>query len=296
MSRRYVYSLIGSAAVAALLLSGCSGGSDTAGEGGSDTGGKVTIGSLAWEESLAVSAVWEQVLTEQGFEVEIKQLDPGPAYQALSTGQIDLFPEQWPNYFGDYMEKYEDKIETLGTWYEGTDINLAVPDYVDPKIASIADLADNAALFGSEIVGIEAGSETMKVLEETVIPTYGLDGFKVQTSSTPAMLASLESAISKEQPIVVTLWRPHWAFAKYPIRALEDPEEAFGGTGVIQTAANNGFAGRLPVAAGIIANFSLTSDQLGELELMIQDEGDASAGAKVWIEANRELVDSWLEA
>lgn len=294
MSRRTKQTIVGVAVAAALLLSGCAGTAAGVGEGAGKSGGKITIGTLAWEESLAVTAVWEQLLTEQGFEVDVKQLDPGPAYQALSTGQVDVFPEQWPNYFAEYIQKYEGKIETLGTWYEGTDINLAVPDYVDPKITSIADLADHAELFGSQIVGIEAGSVTMQVLEDAVIPTYGLDAFKVQTSSTPAMLASLESAIEKEEPIVVTLWRPHWAFAKYPIRALEDPEEVFGGSGVIETVASIEFSDRLPDAASILSRFALTSEELGGLELAIQDAGDASAGAAVWIEANRDLVDSWV--
>jgi glycine betaine/proline transport system substrate-binding protein len=253
----------------------------------------ITIGTLAWEESLAVTAVWKQVLEEEGYTVKVKQLDPGPAYQALAAGQIDVFPEQWPNYFRDYIEKYEGKIEKLGTWYEGTDINLAVPDYVS-DVTSISDLAANPSKFDHRIVGIEAGSETMRVLEEDVVPHYGLGDFNVETSSTPAMLASLEDAINNEQPIVVTLWRPHWAFAKYPIRALEDPDEEFGGTGVIETVANPELGDRAPEAVDILRNFALTSEELGELELAIQDaDNDADAGAEAWIEKNRDVVDSW---
>jgi glycine betaine/proline transport system substrate-binding protein len=269
---------------AVLGLASCS--SD---EGGAKT---ITIGTLAWEESLAVTAVWQNLLEDQGYEVEVKQLDAGPAYQALSTGQIDLFPEQWPNYFGEFMEKYKEDIATVGTWYEGTDINLAVPNYVD-EVDSLTDLAEHADLFDDRIVGIEPGSETMKVLESTVVPGYGLDGFKVESSSTPAMLASLEDAIAEEKPIVVTLWRPHWAFAKYPIKALEDPDELFGGVGVIQTASTKGFGDDHPEAADFLSRFSLTSDQLGELELTIQEEGDPDKGAAKWLEANQDLVDEW---
>lgn len=260
-----------------------------------ETSGKtITIGTLSWEESLAVTAVWENVLESEGYTVEIKQLDAGPAYQALSTGQIDVFSEQWPNYFKDFMEKYEEDIETIGTWYEGTDINLAVPDYVE-QVNSLADLADNADLFGNRIIGIESGSETMKLLESTVAPGYGLDAFKVEASSTPAMIASLEDAIADKKPIVVTLWRPHWAFTKYPIKALEDPQELFGGTGVIQSVANKGFGERQPEAEKILSNFKLSSEQLGELELAIQaaGKGNITEGVRNWIEKNQDLVDSW---
>lgn len=281
--------IFATAVAVACLLAGCSS------TGADEKKDVVTIGTLPWEESLAVTAVWKQVLEDEGFEVDVKQLDPGPAYQALSTGQIDVFPDQWPNYFKDFMDKYKGKINTLGTWYEGTDINLAVPAYLT-DINSISDLAANADDFGDQIVGIEAGSETMRVLKDDVVPTYGLDDFKIQTSSTPAMLASLESAIKAEKPIVVTLWRPHWAFAKYPIKALEDPNEAFGGADVIQTASNPKFTESDSKAVDILRSFALRNEELAALELAIHDaDGDADAGAKVWIKANRELVDSWAQ-
>ncbi|WGX96754.1 glycine betaine ABC transporter substrate-binding protein [Nocardioides sp. L-11A] len=273
-----------------LATTACSSGDDE------DAAEKITIGTLAWDESLAVTAVWERLLESQGYEVEVKQLDPGPAYQALAAGQIDVFPEQWPNYFREYIDKYEKDLTTLGTWYDGTDLNLAVPEYVE-GIDSIADLATRADDVSGRVIGIETGSELMKVLESDVVPGYGLDGLKVEASSTPAMLASLDAAIAKREPIVVTLWRPHWAFAKYPIKALEDPDGLFGGSGVIETVATKGFDESQAEAAAILSRFALTSDQLGQLELAIQEagKGKADEGAKAWMSENQELVDSWLE-
>ena len=63
----------------------------------------------------------------------------------------------------------------------------------------------------------------MKAMREKVIPAYGLTDYNLVEGSSPAMLASLDSAIKQNQPIVVTLWQPHWAFSRFPLKVLEDP-------------------------------------------------------------------------
>ncbi len=42
------------------------------------------------------------------------------------------------------------------------------------------------------------------------------------------MLAALDGAIADKKPIVVTLWHPHWAYAKYELKDLEDPKGTLG--------------------------------------------------------------------
>ena len=42
------------------------------------------------------------------------------------------------------------------------------------------------------------------------------------------MITELENAIDAEEDIVVTLWTPFWAMPAYDMKALEDPEGAFG--------------------------------------------------------------------
>ena len=58
-----------------------------------------------------------------------------------------------------------------------------------------------------EIIGIEPGSGTMNMAEET-IEEYNLD-MELVPSSEPAMLTELQEAIKEERPIAVTLWQPH---------------------------------------------------------------------------------------
>ena len=48
----------------------------------------------------------------------------------------------------------------------------------------------------------------------------------------------LESSIEAGENVVVTLWRPHWAYDAYPVRDLEDPEETLGDVEYLHSYAN----------------------------------------------------------
>jgi len=117
-------------------------------------------------------------------------------------------------------------------------------------------------------------------------------------SSTPAMLAELDNAINNEEPIVVTLWRPHPAYANYDLKDLEDPENALGDPDEIHTVARMGFSEDFPEVAAAFGNFQFDSDILSELEVaVLQDagEGNELEGARTWLEANTDYVNAWLE-
>ena len=63
---------------------------------------------------------------------------------------------------------------------------------------------------------------------DKAIGDYGLDGYKLLTSSSSTMLASLQKAMEKEAWIVITGWTPHWMFDRYPLKFLHDPKGTYG--------------------------------------------------------------------
>lgn len=74
-----------------------------------------------------------------------------------------------------------------------------------------------------KIVGIEPGAGIMSATEKAV-EEYGLD-YQLQDSSSAAMAASLQKAINNKEWIVVTGWTPHWKFAKWDLKYLDDPKK-----------------------------------------------------------------------
>ncbi|HIW64199.1 MAG TPA: glycine betaine ABC transporter substrate-binding protein [Candidatus Stackebrandtia excrementipullorum] len=278
------------AALAALALAGT-----MAACGSDDDDQTLTIGYINWDEAVAATNMWKLILEDEGYEVELEELEPGLIFEGMANGDIDFFLDGWlPTTHASYMETYGDQLETVGVWYDNASLSIAVPTYVD-EVNSLEDLADNADLFDGKIIGIEEGAGLTKATQEEVIPGYGLDGvMDLVTSGTPAMLSELDTAIANNEPIVVTLWHPHWAYATYDLKDLEDPEGALGGAEEITTFARSGFGADFPEVNDMLAKFVMTDDQLAELEDYVfnQYPGEPEEGAKAWLDANPDFVDT----
>ncbi|WP_046470593.1 glycine betaine ABC transporter substrate-binding protein [Allosalinactinospora lopnorensis] len=284
------------AAVASLALvaSACNGGDGvaTGPEEGEGEAQSVTIALIPWDENIAVTNMWQVLLEEKGYDVTVQDVDVAPTFQGIAQGDLDVFMDAWlPDTHGEYWDQYGEQIEDVGVWYEGATLHLTVPSYVD-EVDSIEDLPDNADLFDSQIVGIEAGSGLVQRTQEDVIPDYGLDDYELVESSTPAMLAELDSAISNEEPIVVTLWRPHIAYVDYDLKDLEDPMGALGEGEQIHTVARGGFSEDFPELNGWLQEFTMSEAELESLEEAIINEysDDQQEGARVWLNENADFV------
>lgn len=288
--------------VLALAACGGEGASDgssdadsTEGDGGeeavSEEKGTITIGMNNWAENIAVSNMWKIVLEERGYDVELMPVEKAALYEGLASGELDIGMEIWlPNTDKAHYERYEEEIDLRDTWYEGTDLALVVPSYVE-NVTSIEDLEANKDQFHSQIVGIEPGASIMGLTEE-VIAEYGLS-YELVGSSEPAMLAELQKSVESEEPIVVTLWKPHWAFAEMDLRLLEDPKNIYGDAENIYYAARQGLEEEQPEIVEWFDNFMLDDEQLGSLMAAIEEADSEAEGAQSWIDENRELIDEW---
>ena len=256
--------------------------------------GEIEFGFIPWDEAIAVTNLWHHILEEEGYEVTQTQLEVGGLYAGLAAGDLDVFVDAWlPATHADYWEEFGDDIEELGVWFEEAPLTWTVPEYVD--IDSIEDLQGNADMFDGQIVGIEPGAGLTRISLEEVIPTYGLgDEYELVEGSTPAMLTALEDAIRDEEPVVVTLWHPHWAYGEWDLKDLEDPENALGDPDEIRMVARDGFSADAPQAAEWLGNFEMTLDELSELEVMINEMDDELEAAAAWAEENPDRVDDWL--
>ena len=279
----------GGTAVAALglTMAACGGGDDGPGGGKKE----ITIGYIAWDEDVAISHLWKKALEAKGYTVRLTQVDAAPVFAGMAKGDIDVFFDSpLPTTHGVYWKRSGSKLEDLGAWYGPSKLGLAVPDYVKAK--TIADLKSQGGQYGNEIIGIEPGAGEMGLVKDKVMPAYGLSNMKLVQSSTPAMLAQLKKSISQKKPVVVTLWKPHWAYTKYPIRDLKDPKGAWGVSDKIHTIARGGFGADQPQATTWFKNFTMGDKDLSKLETDIQDAGPGkeAQGVQTWMDANKDFV------
>jgi glycine betaine/proline transport system substrate-binding protein len=136
----------------------------------------------------------------------------------------------------------------------------------------------------------------MGMLKTKVLKEYGLQGsYDVVDGSTPAMLAELKRAYGKKQPIVVTLWSPHWAYSDYDLKKLTDPKGAWGKGDGVHTVSRKGFAADNPDVGKWLKDFRMTEKQLTGLEAQIQKsgKGQEQAAVRTWLKRHPGLVDQW---
>lgn len=154
---------------------------------------------------------------------------------------------------------------------------------------------NNEATNIKEIVGIEPESGTMNIAKET-IESYNLD-VELTPSSEPAMVKELQHAIEKEEPIVVTLWQPHWMFSEYDLKFLEDPKGTLGESESIHTMVRQGLKDEHPSAYQFLDNFYWEVEDMNEVMAKFgqDDDVEPQEAAKEWIENNRDKVESWTE-
>lgn len=259
-------------------------------------GKEIKLGYIPWDEGIASTFLWKELLERRGFEVTTSQYSAGPLYTGLATGQIDFETDSWlPTTHAEYWKKYGKQLEDLGSWYGPTSLELSVPSYVK-GVDSLEDLKNNASKFKGKIIGIEPSAGMMGLLKDKVLKEYGLqDSYEVVDGSTPAMLAELKRAYAKKEPIAVTLWSPHWAYSDYDLTKLKDPKGAWGKGDGVHTLARKGFADDNPEVGKWLKDFSMTEKQLTSLESQITKAGKGKEqdAVRSWLKQNPGLVDKW---
>ncbi|MFG2556314.1 ABC transporter permease/substrate binding protein [Streptomyces sp. NPDC048581] len=259
-------------------------------------GKEIKLGYIPWDEGIASTYLWKELLEQRGFEVSTTQYAAGPLYTGVATGQIDFQTDSWlPTTHAEYWKKYGNRLDDLGSWYGPTSLELSVPSYVK-GVDSLEDLKGNAAKFKGKIIGIEPSAGMMGMLKDKVLKEYGLEGeYDVVDGSTPAMLAELKRAYAKKEPVVVTLWSPHWAYSDYDLTKLKDPKGAWGKGDGVHTLARKGFAEDNPEVGQWLKDFSMTEQQLTGLESQITKAGKGKEqdAVRTWLKRNPGLVDKW---
>ncbi|MEO8220631.1 MAG: glycine betaine ABC transporter substrate-binding protein [Specibacter sp.] len=288
---------MGLAAIAATLalgLSACGSGAEAATVENGDKKDLTVAVFNGWDEGIAASELWKVILDEKGYDVKLQNADVAPAYSGLSTGDYDVALDTWlPITHKSYIEEYGDKLTDLGVWNDDAKLTIAVNK--DAPIDTLDELVADADSFGNRIVGIEPGAGLSKVTSEDVIPGYGLNKMEYLTSSTPAMLSELKAATTKGENIVVTLWRPHWAYDAFDIKDLKDPKGLLGAAEGIHSFSRLDFGKDYPTLNQWLKDFKMDSKTLASLENAMfggEKTTDYTPIIQKWISENQDYVDS----
>ncbi len=273
-----------------LIAAGCAA-DDTGKEDTVGKGKEIELAYVEWDTEVASTNVIGAVLEDLGYNVNLVPLDNAVMWEAVSTGEADGMVAAWlPGTHGSQFEKYGDQVVDLGENLEGAKIGLVVPEYMD--INSIADLKDEA---NKTITGIEPGAGVVGAAEQSLEDYSNLSDWNVETSSSGAMTVALKQAITNQEDIVITGWSPHWMFATYDLKYLDDPENSFGEAETINTMVREGLEDDMPEAYQVLDQFHWTTDEMEEVMLNISNGEDPADAAKAWIEENPDRVAEWTK-
>ena len=276
-----------------VLLSAC-GGDAKGGEEAAEQEKKIRVGIVNWTDSIAMSNIVRVILEEElGYTVETTYADIAVIFSSIAQKDYDLYVDAWlPVTHKTYMEEYGEDLEKISQTFQGARIGLVVPEYVE--IDSIAELNANKEKFDGDIVGIDTGAGIMKTTN-TAIEEYGLD-LDLKASSGPVMTATLKGAIEEKKWVVVTGWKPHWKFARWDLKFLEDPKQIYGEVENTWAVAHTDFREDFPDVTKFLENFMLTDQQLGTVMGMMNDsDKEAYEVAKEWVHNNPDAVQEWVQ-
>jgi len=257
--------------------------------------GTIKFGLPPWPGVTVKTEVARIILEDMGYTVKTNKLDVGVVYKEMANGNIDALLAGWlPVTHEAYWEENKAQLEQVHINVPSTWLGLAVPTYTyNEGIQSINDLKGNSDMFGGTIVGIEPGAGIMQSTEKA-IQEYGLDGYTLKSSSTPAMLAEADASIKENQPVVFTIWEPHSAFAKFDIKKLEDPKGIYGGGDKVYTVTRKGFSEDFPEAYAFFQKFQVTPQTQSEWILEYSDKGrDPAKVAQEWVNNHPDKVEEW---
>lgn len=257
----------------------------------------ITIGVNNWAENIAVANLWKILLGEKGYDVRLQNADKALIYNGVAQGKIDFTFEVWlPTLDKPPYDKVKDRVALIGPWFKEANLGLVVPDYV--TIDSIEQLNANKSLFASsgqpKIIGIDSGSSLMQETEKAKA-AYELN-YDIQASSESAMILSLERAEQRKEPIVVTLWKPHWIWSKYKLKYLKDPKGVYGSADSIYGIETQTFKKQHPDVERWLQQWKMDDNSLGTLmsEIIKQGASTPEKGTKVWVDSNRSLIQQWM--
>lgn len=144
------------------------------------------------------------------------------------------------------------------------------------------------------ITGIEPGAGQTETNEVAIEEYDSLTGWEQELSSGGAMVTQLGEAIDNEEPIIVSAWSPHYKFANWDLKYLDDPQGVFGEDESIRTLTRLGLEEDKPEAYTILDRLYWELEDVEEALLKAQED-EFEVVAEEWAANNEEIIAEWLD-
>ena len=277
-----------------------------------------------WTGQIITTTIMGKVLEEAGYNVEYVQADYLAQFAGLKTGDLDVAMEIWATTGQEAMDEAiaTGKVVNMGEtgmiareewWYPAymEEVCPGLPDW-----QALNDCAQEFATPETAPLGRYLGGPvTWGGFDEERIEALNLDFEVVHAGTDAALFAELESAYQRKAPIVLWLYQPHWAPAKYKGKFVEfppytpecytdpswgiNPDAAYDcgkPQGPIWKVAWVGVDEKWPGAGKAIRAFQIDNDEMGEMVGKVDLDGEKlEEVVDAWMTANEGTWRAWIE-
>jgi glycine betaine/proline transport system substrate-binding protein len=278
-----------------------------------------------WTGQLITTELMGDILQKAGYNVEYVQADYLAQFAGLETGDLHVAMEMWETTGREAMDASTatGKTEVFGPtgmkakeewWFPAymTEKCPGLPNWEALKDAACAEAFSTAetAPKGRYL----GGPVTWGGFDDERVEALDLPFEVIHAGTDAALFAELESAYQRQAPIMLWIYAPHWAPAKYEGEWVEFPEytaecysdPAWGSNpdmaydcgkpfGEIWKVGWAGVKDKWPGAYEAIKAFTIDNDEMGQMITEVDLNGKTVAEVTdAWMAANEDRWKPWI--
>ena len=186
-----------------------------------------------WTGQYLTTHIMGEVLKQAGYNIEYVQADYIAQFAGLESGDLHVAMEMWETTGKQAMEESLATGKTVDLGETGMDAKEEwwYPMYMKERCPGLPDwkaLNDCAEAFATPETSPRGrylgGPVTWAGFDDERVEALELEYEVVHAGTDAALFAELESAIQRKEPILLWVYAPHWAVAKYDGEWIEFPE------------------------------------------------------------------------
>ena len=266
-----------------------------------------------------------EILKRTGYNVEYVTAGYYPQMQALEDNTVSATLEIWSSNIGEHyvkaiasgnvVEAGDLGLNPVESWYVNDAALKACPGLPAwTALNGCAELFANAETFPKgRLVDYPADWGTTNIDR---IKALKLNFTSVPAGSEGALIAEMQGAEARKQPLMVMFWSPHWVHAGVKLTHVELPPYEAGCNktasvgidpnvvydcdwelGYIKKLAWVGMKDKWPVAYKLLANYKLRNqDQIPMMNAVDQDGNKLEKVVSNWVDDNEAIWKPWVAA
>ena len=276
-----------------------------------------------WTGQYVTTHIMGEVLKKAGYNIKYQQADYIAQFAGLQTGDLHVAMEMWETTGKQAMDESLATGKTIDLGETGMDAKEEwwYPLYMKEKCPGLPDwkaLNKCAKAFSTPETAPKGrylgGPVTWAGFDDERAEALGLNYEVVHAGTDAALFAELESAYQRKAPILLWIYAPHWAVAKFKGEWVEFPEytdacyndpkwginpnmayDCGKPFGWIKKVGWKGGEKKWPGAYKAIRNFKVDNDEMSQMIVEIDLEGKKLDDVvNAWMAKNEARWKKWI--